>query len=534
MKKNNKYIITAVSLLLLSACSKEMPLMVTDSITVEAIIGSMTKVAYSGNSTEFSAGDQIAVYGWTGGADAVPAKLVVNGVRNTLGTDGTWTPATQMLWKNGTDAHYFVGVYPARDITDFTADTYTLDPSTASYTASDLLMAAKLDGVKASAGTVMLKFDHAMAKLNVNLKFSNEFATTPTVSSVKVKARKTATINYLTKSVTATGIMSPVEIPVAATAATGYVYSYSGLQVPQDGVTTIIVAIAGNEYVYTSPTPIPLQSGKYTTLGLIVGRDNLELASVNVSNWTTASALSGGDADYPFKPTIAGHEYVELGEGLGLKWATCNIGAENPWDYGDYFAWGETKPYYTAGHSQDNPCNNWHYDKVNGYSLGSYLFYDTDKHDYTSYFPKDKIVDGSFFLKEVLINWEDDAATRNWGSTWRLPTVEEWDTIFGPTVASGTFDFKWETNYKGSSVAGLLVISHVDGYDGNSIFLPAAGYRHDKSIDDVGSKCYYWSASLDTLTGGSESRYLYSDSQEEPCSGIKPRHYGLSVRPVSN
>ena len=163
------------------------------------------------------------------------------------------------------------------------------------------------------------------------------------------------------------------------------------------------------------------------------------------------------------------------------------------------------------------------------------MYYDNDLEGYTKYCTSDTYWEGIGSPdNRYILESDDDAATRNWGSTWRLPTVEEWDTIFGPTVASGTFDFKWETNYKGSSVAGLLVISHVDGYDGNSIFLPAAGYRHDKSIDDVGSKCYYWSASLDTLTGGSESRYLYSDSQEEPCSGIKPRHYGLSVRPVSN
>ena len=431
---NIKIIAAAAIILSLAGCSNDGRMgadVDAGHITVDASIGPMTKVAYNGNSTAFSAGDQIAVYGWTGSADAVPAKLVVNGVRNTLGTDGTWTPATQMLWKNGTDAHYFLGVYPARDITSFTADPYTLDPSTASYTASDLLMAAKLDGVKASAGTVLLKFDHAMAKLNVNLKFSNEFATTPTVSSVKVKARKTATINYLTKSVTATGIMTPVEIPAAATAATGYVYSYSCLQVPQDGVTTIIVSIAGNEYVYTSPTPIPLQSGKYTTLGLIVGRDNLELASVNVSSWPNPTNLPGGTAGFYHN----GHEYVDLG--LSVKWATCNIGATNATDCGDYFAWGETKP-------------------KKSYSWENYIYTDDSGQTITKYNATDN---------KTTLDAGDDAAHVKWGGSWRTPSKAELEEL----VTSCSW--VWKTAADGYAHTGYLVTSQ----NGNSIFLPAAG-----------------------------------------------------------
>ncbi len=501
MKKTIIKIIAAAAVILsLAGCSNEGRMgadVDAGHITVDASIGPMTKVAYNGNSTAFSAGDQIAVYGWTGSADAVPAKLVVNGVRNTLGTDGTWTPATQMLWKNGTDAHYFVGVYPARDITDFTADTYTLDPSTASYTASDLLMAAKLDGVKASAGTVMLKFDHAMAKLNVNLKFSNEFATTPTVSSVKVKARKTATINYLTKSVTATGIMSPVEIPVAATAATGYVYSYSGLQVPQDGVTTIIVAIAGNEYVYTSPTPIPLQSGKYTTLGLIVGRDrdNIELVSVNVSNWPNPTNLPGGEAGL-FHHN--GHEYVDLG--LSVKWATCNIGAAKMDDCGDYYAWGET----------------W---TKNSYIWNTYTYID-DYYIYNDDYGQAIIKYNGRDYWTTLVE-EDDAAHVKWGGSWRTPSKAEWEEL----VTSCSW--VWKTAADGYAHTGYLVTSQ----NGNSIFLPAAGHIVYSEFSNKGGSCDYWSSSLKQshpydAAWGTNIRLL-SHSMSE----VK-RYMGLPVRPV--
>ena len=508
-----KIIAAAAVILSLAGCSNDGRMgadVDAGRITVDASIGPMTKVAYNGNSTAFSAGDQIAVYGWTGSADAVPAKLVVNGVRNTLGADGTWTPATQMLWKNGTDAHYFLGVYPARDITDFTADPYTLDPSPAAYTVSDLLMASKLDGVKATAGTVMLKFDHAMAKLNVNLKFSNEFATAPTVSSVKVKARKTATINYLTKSVTATGIMTPVDIPAAATAATGYVYSYSGLQVPQDGVTTIIVAIADKEYVYTSPTPIPLQSGKYTTLGLIVGRDNLELASVNVSNWPNATNLPGGVAALNIV-----HEYVDMG--LSVKWATCNIGAINPTDYGDYFAWGETDTQYE---SLDPLIRRYNASGDPRAYDNTYKWCNGDPYNaLTKYCNIDTYGNNGFTDNLTTLEPEDDAAHVNWGENWRMPTDTEWKELYNNCT------FHWKTTADGYAHPGLLVVSEING---NSIFLPAAGI----SLKDIGTKCYYWSSSLETDEPfgasnfeGSSGLYSYGPSYER-------RYQGMPVRPV--
>ena len=292
MKKNNIYL--AMALLALAACNKEIATTEAGDITIDASIGAMTKVSYDGASTSFTAGDQITVYAWMGSAAAVPDTRVVDGVRNTLGTDGKWTPATQMRWKTVTDAHYFLGVYPAKDITNFTADAYTLDP--AAYTASDLLIATNLSGVKASGGPVSLNFDHAMAKLNVNLKFRSQWDATPAVSSVTVTAKKTATVSYLTKAVTATGGTSEVDIPAAASAATGYTLGYSGLQVPQTGVKVVTVTIAGKEYVYESATDIPLESGKYTTLGLIVGKDKLELGSISVADWEAGTTLPDGNA----------------------------------------------------------------------------------------------------------------------------------------------------------------------------------------------------------------------------------------------
>ena len=250
MKKHNIYIVAMTALLALAGCDKNNFTRIAGEITIDARIGDMTKVSYDGASTSFTAGDKIAVYAWTGSADAVPATRTVNGIRNTLGNDGKWAPEPQMLWKNASDPHFFLGVYPAKDITDFTADTFTLDPG--DYTAGDLLIATNFGsgnaGLKTSDGAVKLDFDHAMAKLIVNLKFRSEYEAVPDVSAVTATAKDTATVNYLTKEITATGTSSAVVIPAAATAAAGYALSFSGLQVPQAGVKIVTLTIDGKDY----------------------------------------------------------------------------------------------------------------------------------------------------------------------------------------------------------------------------------------------------------------------------------------------
>ena len=292
MKKHIIY--ATVALLTIAACTKEnSTLQENGEITIEASIGTPTKVNYNGNATTFTSGDQISVYAWMGDATVVPDTRVVNGVKNTF--DGTnWTPEKQMLWKTVSDPHYFLGVFPVKEITDFTADPYTLNPE--AYTASDLLIATNLTGVKATDGAVVLTFDHAMAKLNVILKFRSQWATTPDVTSVTVKAKNTATVNYLTKTITATGDASAVNIPAASAVASGYKKSYSGLQVPQTGVKEITVTIDGKEYVYTSNDDIPLEGGKYTTLGLNVGKDAITLGTISVVDWQEGTILPDGDA----------------------------------------------------------------------------------------------------------------------------------------------------------------------------------------------------------------------------------------------
>lgn len=189
---------------------------------------------------------------------------------------------------------------------------------------------------------------------------------------------------------------------------------------------------------------------------------------------------------YEVKVKMKTHEYVDLG--LSVKWATMNVGAESVTDRGLYFAWGETTGHaYSSGYQFSEGNYAWYKDGV----TGKYTKY---KHD------------GSSWDYEVLES-DDDAATRNWGSMWRMPTKAEWEELLNEDNCTWT----WTTDYKndGTNVAGVIVTSKIVGYTDKSIFLPATGlYNGD---NNTGSEIYanYWSKSLYTDNAGTDHGPIY-------------------------
>ena len=298
MKRKYRYIALATALLALAGCNRE-PLPGVGEISVDATLGAMTKTTGDGVHTQFVAGDRIAVYAWTGDPASMPASRVVDGVMNSF--DGTaWTPASPMLWKNAHDAHFFLGVspVPATPIADFTAAPYT---TTGSAAADDLLFATNFGpgnaGLKASDGTVSLGFQHAMARLSVNLLLRGDWTTPPAAETVQVsvEARNGATVNFLAQTVAVSGSVASISLPAAATVPAGYSLSYSGILVPQTGVRKITVNLDGLDYVCEQTADIPLASGKHTTLSLTVGRNRVEINDVSVNAWTNGADLPGGE-----------------------------------------------------------------------------------------------------------------------------------------------------------------------------------------------------------------------------------------------
>ena len=189
------------------------------------------------------------------------------------------------------------------------------------------------------------------------------------------------------------------------------------------------------------------------------------------------------------------HQYVDLG--LSVKWATCNVGASKPEGYGDYFAWGETRPKSTYNWSTYKWCRG-NYNNLTKYCTSS------------SYGTVDN---------KTQLDLSDDAARANWGGSWRMPTHDEL------TELREKCTWTWTTQ---NGVNGYKVTSKTNG---RSIFLPAAGYRCGSSLLDAGSGGNYWSSSLYTVSPNG-ARYVNFGSSFVDWNNGGRRGDGLSVRPV--
>ena len=193
---NKKFSTLAIATFCLASCHCDDDTPTTSQyITVATSIGQMTRTTTDADGNqEFAKDDQISIYAWTGNATAVPADLLVNNSINTY--DGAkWTASPQMLWKDMVTPYYFLGIYPNRAVTDFTADPYVLDVT--NQEKSDILVAVNTGndgaGLTATANPVGLMFNHVMAKLVVNLQFRNQWGGTPEVESVIAVMRSVTT-----------------------------------------------------------------------------------------------------------------------------------------------------------------------------------------------------------------------------------------------------------------------------------------------------------------------------------------------------
>ena len=194
-----------------------------------------------------------------------------------------------------------------------------------------------------------------------------------------------------------------------------------------------------------------------------------------------------------------GYEYVDLG--LSVKWAKCNVGAATETEYGDYFMWGSTTP-------NTNTICDWEHAPFNG---GNSEYND-------EYFTahKSEYLDDNENLKPKF-----DAATQIMGGDWRMPTEDEIQELLDNTIK------EWA---QVNGVNGYKFTSNKEGFQNNSIFIPAAGSCGDGEVYDVGDYGDVWSSSLTTsspdnawcLCFGSGNCYVYDNY----------RCYGRSVRGV--
>ena len=205
--------------------------------------------------------------------------------------------------------------------------------------------------------------------------------------------------------------------------------------------------------------------------------------------------------------TENGHGYVDLG--LSVKWATCNVGATKPEEYGNYYAWGEIEP--KTDYSPDNYKWGTATQEEWGWNLETLTKYNTS----SSY--------GTVDNKTVL-ELADDAAAVNWGGAWRMPTEAELKELRENCA------WKWTDNYNNTGIAGRIVTSNING---NSIFLPSAGSRYGVDLHLAGNDGIYWSSSLNS-PGDAWNVRFYSDGVFMYGGSMYnySRYNGWSVRPV--
>ncbi|MBO7496970.1 MAG: hypothetical protein J6T98_10480 [Salinivirgaceae bacterium] len=215
---------------------------------------------------------------------------------------------------------------------------------------------------------------------------------------------------------------------------------------------------------------------------------------------------------------------VDLGLESGTLWATCNLGAEKPWEYGDYYAWGET---------ETKDCYNW---KTYKYCKGSYNT--ITKYCNNAEFGNDGFTDA---LKTLLP--EDDAATILLGSDYSMPTNAEWKELGWQCY------WVWTYNYNNQNINGYIVYkAKAEGDKGTKvfsdgtpsasyslkdahIFLPGAGFLDHMALNYADSRGYYLSASLGE-DSPDRTHFCYFNSRDVVCPSDYYRYCGYSVRPV--
>ena len=200
------------------------------------------------------------------------------------------------------------------------------------------------------------------------------------------------------------------------------------------------------------------------------------------------------------------YDYVDLGLPSGTLWATCNVGAFSPEDYGDYFAWGETTG-YNSGKTD--------------FSWSTYEWSNGSINTMTRYCNNSSYGYNGFTDALTELELADDAAYVNWGSNWRMPSIEQFEELINSSYTTT----EWTTQ---NDVYGRKITSKKNG---KSIFLPAAGYRYGTSLVNAGSIGYNWARTLasDIPPCATYGLHFHSSSMEK---FDNYRFIGHSIRPV--
>ena len=475
-----RFLFAAAALTVLTACS-------SDDSSIENNEGRVpVKLSYTNIDAVETRAAQNLNEGTFASGESVKVRVSNTGVGEwsdytfTTGSAGAMTPGDPApYYPAGAQNIDIVAYYPATAGTSFSVATnQTADDD---YKASDLMFASVTDQAK-QAAPVNLNFAHKMAKLNVNVTTGQGVSSITSVSLLQVKP----TVSFDQ----ATGAVGEA----SGDAATIAISNQGAAVIPAQTIDGGLLSIETDKGTATySISNKAFTAGNLYTMNITV---NLRAVgtTTDITGWISEGTVTVNPVMKDMTPD--GVEAIDMGN--GLKWANMNVGATTVSDYGDYFAWGATRPFYVTHDAYGNEIAGHWIDGKTGYNWENYASYD----------------------------YADDAARQNWGGNWRTPTDAEW------TWLRENCDWLRTTH---NGVSGVYVQSKVDGYTDKIIFLPAAGRRYDNNLVNAGSGGYYWSSSL-SENNSANAMYVkfYFDSEGfDVNGGIDSRFFGQSVRPVT-
>lgn len=523
------YLLSAIAVL--TACDHEAELLEMEQTlapaitTINASTYAETRAAVSSTDNTkilWKVGDQISVLGTNAESTAKNLAYTLSSGDDT--TDGVFANTTSditsvaaVLYPYQADATCSSGALTCTIPSEQTATAGTFDPTSAiMYALGNSVNADLAFAVNFLKVTVSAEENVHSITVRSNTKLTGSVSITSTDVATTEESK-----DYVTLSAAGTGALATGSYYIA-------VAQTSSIEKP-----SII-------YKYTDGT---LAEKTGSTALSFAARKNVKPVSVNFSTGTV-------------------HRAVQLWDN-GPYFATCNVGVTSQNDYGDYFAWGETVPYYADG-------NYWEMNKkqnmvwrtiegrtITGYDWASYKYCNGTSTTLTKYCTESNYGRDGFVDNKSTLEAEDDAATVNWGSAWRMPTKDEMISLINncywlavPTQ-NGQYTKLSYVVFKAKNDADKGKHPKTDGsgqpitqdepvatYDVNTdthICLPAAGYRDDTTTSELDLHYadkfgYYYTSSL-TLSAANPC-YLYFENNRVDYFSGKNRCCGLSVRPV--
>ena len=499
-----------MTLLLGTSCSSDSDEVVSTSseevkvpLSISAVIQSSTEARKADyDATDFEAGDELGLFILDGDFESGYSSSSTKDYNVKATYDGeAWTLSQDVYLSS--DKACIIAYYPYKSSfgNNLPVDgTYITIYIPDDNEQTDVLCCSAVT-VNSNNSTASLSFDHALTRLTVSVALSDDIETA-TLSSVSIGSGVTMPIYALLGlSNKAFGIYSDSDHTTTdgitnncnASLSAGSAYTVDFLIHPDSPSTLEAeLVIDGKTYTAELSTTSGLQSGYKYSYNISVNKEEEDIlldveSSSAINAWVEEDECEDIEITYQEDEEttdgsgyVNGYEAVDLG--LSVRWASVNIGAESPEDFGNYYAWGEIET----------------------------------KDEYT----KDNSVTWEVEMEDISCNAEYDVATAKWGGSWRMPTCAEMKEL----VAACTWT--WTTQ---NDITGYLVT----GDNGNSIFLPAAGIRFGSSLGGGYSYGYYWSSS----PYSSEPQYAYYlcfDFYKHYVTSEGGRYYGCSARPVSD